>query len=260
MEKRAVFVTGATSGIGLGIATRLAKAGHRLAFNGIADAARVKEVESSLAGAGAAECRYYAADMRDPDAVRAMMGQAEADFGRVDGLVNNAGIQFVSPVEDFPVEKWDEIVAVNLSASFHTIAVVLPGMRKRGFGRIVNISSVHGLISSVNKSAYTAAKHGLVGLTRAIAMEGATDGITCNAICPGFVRTAMVEAQIDARMEENGTKRDEEARAFVVERQPSGEFVTIEHLAELAEFLLTSEAGASFNGTALPVDGGWTAK
>ena len=260
MDRQAIFVTGATSGIGLGIASRLARAGHRLAFNGIADAGRIKEIEATLVESGAAECRYYDGDMAKPDQVRDMMCRAEADLGRVDGLVNNAGIQFVAPIEDFPAAKWDEVIAVNLSASFHATAVVLPGMRKRGFGRIVNISSVHGLRASPNKSAYVAAKHGLIGLTRATAMEAATDGVTCNAICPGWVRTPLVEAQIEARMEEKGTDRDEEARSLVIERQPSGEFVSIEHLAELTEFLLTSEAGASFNGTALPVDGGWTAK
>ena len=260
MDKQAIFVTGATSGIGLGIAMRLARAGHRLAFNGLADGAKIKEVEAGLAGAGAAECRYYDGDMAEPDQVRGMMRQAEKDLGRIDGLVNNAGIQFVAPVEEFPPGKWDEVIAINLSASFHTIAVALPGMRKRGFGRIVNISSVHGLRASPNKSAYVAAKHGMIGLTRAVAMEAATDGVTCNAICPGWVRTPLVEAQIEARMKEKGTDRDDEARSLVIERQPSGEFVDIGHLAELAEFLLASEAGASFNGAALPVDGGWTAK
>ena len=260
MEQHTVFVTGATSGIGFGIAERLARGGHRLAFNGIADAARAKEVAASLDKAGAAECRYYDGDMRHPDQVREMMRKAEADFGRIDGLVNNAGIQHVSPVEEFPPERWDDVIAINLSASFHTIAEVLPGMRKRGFGRIVNISSVHGLVASINKTAYIAAKHGLVGLTRAVAVECATDGVTCNAICPGWVRTPLVEAQIEARMKEKGTSLEEEARAIVIERQPSGEFVAVEHLAELAEFLLVSEAGASFTGTALPMDGGFTAQ
>lgn len=260
MENLAVFVTGATSGIGFGIAKKLAAGGHRLAFNGLADAARVEEVKAELLAVGAAECRYYNGDMRQPDEIRAMMEQAEADFGRIDGLVNNAGIQFVAPVEDFPIEKWDEVIAVNLSASFHTIAATLPGMRARGFGRIVNISSVHGLIASAEKTAYSAAKHGLVGLTRSIALEGATDGITCNAICPGWVRTPLVEAQIEARMAAKGTSRDEEARALVLERQPSGSFVEIEQIADLVDFLMTSEAGVSITGSALPIDGAWTAK
>jgi len=260
MPGYAIFVTGATSGIGLGIARRLAACGHHLAFNGLADADTIDAVTSELTSLGAASCRYIEGDMRDPAAVRAMMAEAERDLGRIDGLVNNAGIQHVAPVESFPPEKWDEIIAVNLSASFHTIAAVLEGMKQRGFGRIVNISSVHGLIASVNKTAYIAAKHGLVGLTKAVALEAATYGITCNAICPAWVRTPLVEAQIEARMVANGTTRDDEARAIVGERQPNERFVTVEEIGDLVRFLIEGEGAASITGAAMPVDGAWTAQ
>jgi len=260
MQHHAIFVTGATSGIGLGIARQLAEAGHHLAFNGLADRETITAVTAELQRLGAGACHYFDGDMRDPSAIRAMMAEAENILGRIDGLVNNAGIQHVAPIETFPPEKWDEIIAVNLSASFHTIAAVLGGMKERNFGRIVNISSVHGLIASVNKTAYIAAKHGLVGLTRAVALEAATTGVTCNAICPAWVRTPLVEAQIEARMKANGTTRDEEARAIVGERQPNERFVTVEEIGDLARFLLTAEGGASITGVAMPIDGAWTAQ
>ncbi|XDZ65956.1 3-hydroxybutyrate dehydrogenase [Alphaproteobacteria bacterium LSUCC0684] len=260
MPGYAVFVTGATSGIGLGIARKLASAGHHVAFNGLADASTVNAVKAELAGLGAESCHYFDGDMRDAGAIRAMMAEAEEVLGRIDGLVNNAGIQHVAPIETFPPEKWDEIIAVNLSASFHTIAAVLKGMKERNFGRIINISSVHGLIASVNKTAYIAAKHGLVGLTKAVALEAATSGVTCNAICPAWVRTPLVEAQIEARMAANGTTRDEEARAIVGERQPNERFVTVEEIGDLVRFLIEGEGAASITGTAMPIDGAWTAQ
>lgn len=258
MDQLNIFVTGATSGIGLGIARHLAGEGHHISFNGLADASTVTSIKGELEAAGAASVRYYDADMRKADEIRAMMTAAEADMGRIDGLVNNAGIQFVAPIEEFPPEKWDEVIAINLSAAFHTIAVALPGMKSRGFGRIVNIASVHGVVGSAGKVAYTAAKHGLVGLTRTIALEAATDGVTCNAICPGWVRTPLVEAQIEARMAAKGTSRDDEARDLVIERQPTGEFVTIEQIAALVSYLMGPHA-APITGTPLTIDGAFTA-
>lgn len=260
MENLCVFVTGATSGIGLGTALRMAAAGHTIAFNGLADAAMVEDVRGQLRHAGAPACHYYDADMRRPDEIRSMMAAAEADMGRIDGLVNNAGIQHVAPVEEFPLDKWDDIIAINLSAAFHTIAVALPGMRERKFGRIVNISSTHGLTASAGKTAYTAAKHGIIGLTRSVALEAATHGITCNAICPGWVETPLVIAQIEARMQQKGTSYEDEARALVGERQPTGEFVQIVQIADLIHFLMTSPAGAGITGSPLSIDGAWTAQ
>lgn len=257
MDQLNVFVTGATSGIGLGVARMLAKEGHRICFNGLADKARVAEISDELRQLGAAAADYFDADMRRPDDIRRMMAAAEERLGRIDGLVNNAGIQHVAPVEDFPPEKWDEVIAINLSACFHTIAMVMPGMKARGFGRIVNIASVHGLTASSGKVAYVAAKHGLVGLTRTIALEGATHGVTCNAICPGWVRTPLVEAQIEARMAAKGTSREDESRDLVIERQPTGEFVTIEQIAAFVSYLMGPHA-ASITGSPLTIDGAFT--
>lgn len=258
MDQRKIFVTGATSGIGLGIARTLAAEGHHISFNGHADAALVTDIRAELESLGASSTHYFDADMRAPDAVRAMMTAAEEAMGQIDGLVNNAGIQHVDPIDTFPVDKWDDVIAINLSAAFHTTAMVLPGMKDRGFGRIVNIASVHGLIASSGKAAYVAAKHGLVGLTRTIALEGATHGVTCNAICPGWVRTPLVEAQIEARMDAKGTTREDEARDLVIERQPTGEFVTIEQIAALVSYLMGPHA-ASISGSPLAIDGAFTA-
>ena len=259
MTQHIVFITGATSGIGLGIAQQVAKAGHIIAFNGLADDEQINAVVQELTLLGAAGCHYFSGDMRKPDEIRAMMAAAEAELGRIDVIVNNAGIQYVAPVEEFPTEKWDDIIAINLSASFHTIAASLGGMKARGFGRIINISSVHGLIASVNKSAYIAAKHGLVGLTKTIALEAATDGVTVNAICPAWVRTPLVEAQIEARAKANGTSIDQEAVAIVEERQPTKEFVLPEQIGDLVLYFM-SDSAASVTGVAMPIDGAWTAQ
>ena len=260
MNQLCAFITGATSGIGLGVATHLAEAGYAIGFNGLASKAEVEEVTKSLTKAGAKHCYYYDADMRDAKAIRSMMKAAEADMGKIDALVNNAGVQFVAPIEEFPSEKWDEVLAVNLTASFHTIASVLEGMRKRKHGRIINIASVHGLIASGQKAAYVSAKHGLIGLTKTVALETASEGITVNAICPGWVRTPLVEEQIEARMKKSKNSREDEARDLVSERQPSGEFVEVEALGSMVRFLIESEAAASITGSALPIDGGWTAQ
>ena len=259
MTQHIVFITGATSGIGLGIARQVAKAGHIIAFNGLADDEQINAVVQELTSLGAAGCHYFSGDMLKPDEIRAMMAAAEAELGRIDVIVNNAGIQYVAPVEEFPTEKWDDIIAINLSASFHTIAASLGGMKERGFGRIINISSVHGLIASVNKSAYIAAKHGLVGLTKTIALEAATDGVTVNAICPAWVRTPLVEAQIEARAKANGTSIDQEAVAIVEERQPTKEFVLPEQIGDLVLYFM-SDSAASVTGVAMPIDGAWTAQ
>lgn len=259
MSPQVVFVTGATSGIGLGIARQVAKSGHVIAFNGLGDESQINAVKDELIQLGAKDCHYFDGDMRKPDEIRSMIKSAEDELGQVDVLVNNAGIQFVAPVDEFPTEKWDEVIAINLSASFHTTAAVLPGMKARQHGRIINISSVHGLIASINKTAYIAAKHGLVGLTKAVAMEVATDHITVNAICPAWVRTPLVEAQIEARMKANNTTREAESVAIVQERQPTEEFVTTEQIGDLVLYLM-SDSAASVTGIAMPIDGGWTAQ
>lgn len=259
MHQQTVFITGATSGIGLGIARQVAKAGHIIAFNGLGEKSEIDSITDELTRLGAESCQYFAVDMKNPDAIRAMIATALKNLGRIDTLVNNAGIQHVAPIEDFPVEKWDDIIAVNLSASFHTIAATIGSMKAQNFGRIINISSVHGLIASVNKSAYIAAKHGLVGLTKTIALESATDGITVNAICPAWVRTPLVEAQIEARAAANGTTIEQEAILIVEERQPTKNFVLPEQIGDLVLYLM-SDSAASITGTALPIDGGWVAQ
>ena len=230
-----------------------------LGFNGLADDATITAVQDELIQLGAKDCQYFDGDMRDPDAIRAMLADAEDKLGRIDVLVNNAGIQHVAAIEEFPTQKWDDVIAINLSASFHAIASVLPGMKARQHGRIINIASVHGLIASVNKTAYIAAKHGLVGLTKAVALEAATDHITVNAICPAWVRTPLVEAQIEARMAANGTTRDAESVALVEERQPTKAFVTPEQIGDLVLYMM-SDSAASVTGIAMPIDGAWTAQ
>ena len=259
MNQLNVFITGATSGIGFGIAQQVAKAKHHIAFNGLASDAEIKSLITGLKALGAESCHYCPSDMRVPDQVRSMMASAEKTLGRIDVLVNNAGIQHVSPIEDFPAEKWDDVIAINLSACFHSIASVLGGMKARKFGRIINISSVHGLIASVNKSAYIAAKHGLIGLTKTVALEAATDGVTVNAICPAWVRTPLVEAQIEARAAANNTSIEEESVRIVAERQPTQDFILPEQIGDLVLYLM-SDSAASVTGIAIPIDGAWTAQ
>ena len=259
MRNHNIFITGATSGIGLGIAQVLASEGHQIAYNGIAELEETIAISEKLTDLGATSVHYFDADMRDGEAIRKMIPNAENTMGPIDVLINNAGIQHLAPIENFPISKWDDVIAVNLTAHFHTIASVIEGMRSRGFGRIINISSVHGLVASANKSAYVTAKHGVVGLTKTVAIECATDGITANAICPGWVRTPLVESQIHVRSEISGRSFEEEASVLIQERQPSQAFVTPEQIGSLCLYLM-SMAAASVTGMAIPIDGAWTAQ
>lgn len=251
---KTALVTGSTSGIGLGIATALAKAGANVLLNGFGDPG------PALAQVGqfGTQVGHHGADVSDPLQIAAMFDHAREVFGAVDILVNNAGIQHVASVEEFPVERWDSIMAINLSSVFHGIRLVLPGMRERGWGRIISIASVHGQVGSVGKAAYTAAKHGVVGLTKVVGLETAGTQITCNAICPGFVLTPLIQQQIDARAAKGGDALQAQ-RELLSEKQPSGEFVTPEHLGELVLFLC-SEAGSQVRGAAWNIDGGWLAQ
>jgi len=256
---KTAIVTGSTSGIGLGIAETLAGAGASIVLNGLGDAREIERLRGGLAERHGVEARYSPADMSDPEAVVAMVETAEEAFGRVDILVNNAGIQFVAPIEAFPTAKWDAILAINLSSAFHAIRAAFPGMKRRGWGRIVNLSSAHGLVASPFKAAYVAAKHGILGLTKVVALEGAEAGITCNAVCPGYVWTPLVEQQIDDQASSHGISRDQVIRDVLLARQPNKRFATVEEIGALVAFLCRPEA-QSITGAALPVDGGWTAQ
>jgi len=252
------LVTGSTSGIGLGIARALAKAGSAVVLNGLGLAADIIRTRDQIEADFGVRVSYCAADMADDDAIAEMIAATIAGNGRLDVLVNNAGIQYVAPLEQFPVEKWDAILAINLSSAFHTTRLALPAMRGNKFGRIINIASAHGLVASPFKAAYVAAKHGIVGLTKVTALETAEDGITCNAICPGYVYTPLVEAQIDSQARAHGISRESVIRDVLLAQQPSKHFASVEELGALTVFLAT-DAAASITGIALPVDGGWTA-
>jgi len=256
---KTALVTGSTSGIGLGIAQCLADQGVRIALNGFGEAAVIAELQAELTRRSGLQALHFGADMSKPSEIAEMMQAAEREMGAVDILVNNAGIQHVAPVEDFPVEKWDAVIAINLSSAFHTIRLAMPGMKARGFGRILNIASAHGLVASAQKSAYVAAKHGLVGLTKVVALETAQSPITCNAICPGWVLTPLVQKQVDARAVREGVSLDEAKRGLLMEKQPSGEFVSVEQLGGLAVFLC-SPAADQVRGVAWNMDGGWVAQ
>ena len=255
LQGKTALVTGSTSGIGLGIALSLAKQGANIILNGFGE---VEAAQAQVKALGV-NVGYSGADMSKPAEIADMMARAQAGFGGVDVLINNAGIQHVSPVEDFPVEKWDAIIAINLSAAFHTTRLALPGMRAKNWGRIINIASAHGLVASAQKSAYVAAKHGIVGLTKSVALETATTGITVNAICPGWVLTPLVQKQLDARAAADGVDNAEATRRLLAEKQPSLQFTSPEELGELAVFLC-SGAGKNVRGAAWAVDGGWTAQ
>lgn len=251
---KTAIITGSNSGIGLGVARELAKAGANVILNSFTDNDEDHALAASIGAEFGVEARYIKADMSKGEECRALIEQA----GGCDILVNNAGIQHVSPIDEFPVEKWDAIIAINMNSTFHTTAAALPGMRERGWGRIVNIASAHGLTASPFKAAYVAAKHGVVGMTKTVALETAQEPITCNAICPGYVLTPLVEAQIPDTMKEYNMSRDEVVKNVMLTRQPSKEFATVEQLGGTAVFLC-SDAAAQITGTTISVDGGWTA-
>ncbi len=258
IKGRIAVVTGSTSGIGLGIARAYAREGANILLNGFGDPAAIEAARAAITEEFGVICRYSDADMADGAAIATMMERAEAQFGSVDILVNNAGIQFVSPIEDFPVALFDKIIAINLVSSFHTIRAAVPGMKARGWGRIVNVASAHALVASPYKSAYVAAKHGVAGLTKTVALELATFGITCNAICPGYVWTPLVEAQIPDTMATRALTREQVIADVMLTAQPTKAFVTIEEVAALAVHL-ASDAARSMTGSVLSIDGGWTA-
>ena len=257
LKNKTAIVTGSTSGIGLAIAEALAGAGCNVVLNSFTDTADDRTIAERLAGTYGVRAQYVVADMAKPDDCRRLVETAST-LGPVQILVNNAGIQHVDRIEDFPVEKWDAIIAVNLTSAVHTIRAAVPGMRAAGWGRIVNIASAHGLTASPFKSAYIAAKHGLLGLTKTVALELAEEGTTCNAICPGYVKTPLVEGQIEDQMRTHGIGRDEVIRNVMLQRQPTKQFVKVEDIGAMTVFLC-SDAAAQITGTALSVDGGWTA-
>ena len=259
LKGKSAVVTGSTSGIGLAIARALAAEGANVVLNGFGPEDEIQSVRTRLEREHGVRVAYSGADMLHPGQIQAMVAEAAQIFGSVDLLVNNAGIQHVAPVDEFPTEKWDAILAVNLSSAFHTIRAALPAMKAKGWGRIVNIASAHGLVASPFKSAYVAAKHGLVGLTKTVALETAGKGITCNAICPGYVLTPLVERQIEDQAKAHDIARDEVIAKVILERQPSKAFVRVEEVSALAVFLC-SEVAASISGASLSIDGGWTAQ
>ncbi|HEX5371758.1 MAG TPA: 3-hydroxybutyrate dehydrogenase [Aquabacterium sp.] len=259
LKGKTALVTGSTSGIGLGMARQLAAQGADVILNGFGDVEAPKAEVLQSGRAHGIRVGYHGADMSKPAEIEAMMAYAAAEFGGVDILVNNAGIQHVSPVEDFPVEKWDAIIAINLTSAFHTIRLAVPGMRAKNWGRIINLASAHGLVASAGKSAYVAAKHGLVGLTKSVALETATTGVTCNAICPGWVLTPLVQKQIEAKAEREGISLEAAQVGLLGEKQPSLQFVTPEQLGDLAVFLCSPGAN-NVRGVAWNVDGGWVAQ
>ncbi len=255
LKGKTALVTGSTSGIGLGIARALAAQGANIVLNGFGD---VDGPRAAIAALGV-QVGYHGADMSRPAEIEAMMAFAASTFGRVDILVNNAGLQHVARIENFPTERWDAVIAINLSSAFHATRLALPAMREANWGRIINLASVHGLVASAEKSAYVAAKHGLVGLTKVTALENATTGVTCNAICPGWVLTPLVQKQVDARAAAQGVSNDEATRQLLGEKEPSMQFTTPDELGALAVFLCSS-AGNNVRGVAWNMDGGWAAQ
>lgn len=259
LKNKHAVVTGSTSGIGLGIARALAREGVHVMLNGLGDPARIEQLRAELAREYGGRVEFHPADMSRAPEVAALIAATESAFGSVDILVNNAGIQHVSPVDEFPEEQWTAIQNIILNSSFHAIKAALPGMKARGWGRIINLVSAHGLVASPFKSAYVAAKHGQIGLTKTVALEVAEAGITCNAICPGYVRTPLVEGQIEAQAQAHHLPHDRVIRDIILAAQPTKRFVEVDEVAALAIFLC-GDAAQSITGTAIPIDGGWTAR
>lgn len=259
LKDKVALITGSTSGIGLGMARAFAREGVHVMLHGLGDQTEIERLRRELASATGATVRYHDADVREAAEVTRMISDTEQAFGALDILVNNAGVQFVSPVEEFPAERWTAIQNIVLNASFHAIRAVVPGMKRRGWGRIINLASAHGLVASPFKSAYVAAKHGQVGLTKSVALELAETAITCNAICPGYVRTPLVEGQIDSQAKSHGMPRERVIREVILAAQPTRRFIEVDEVAALAVFLCGEQA-RSITGAAIPIDGGWTAR
>jgi 3-hydroxybutyrate dehydrogenase len=259
LRGKTAIVTGSTSGIGLGIARALAGVGANVVINGFGNAADIEKERASLVADFGVKVSYSPADMSKGQQVMDMVTTAEKEFGSVDILVNNAGIQTVQPIDEFPVERWEAIIAINMSSNFYAIRTALPGMKKRKWGRIINIASAHGLVASPFKGAYVTAKHGVLGMTKVVALETAETGITCNAICPGFVRTPLVEGQIDEQAKANNLPRDRVIKEIILASQPTKRFIEVEEIADTALFLC-SDAARSITGVPISVDGGWTAR
>ncbi len=259
LKGKSVIVTGSTSGIGEGLATAFAKAGCNVMLNGFGEAEKIEKLRAGLEKDHGVKVLYSPADMTRPDQIADMVKSAQELFGHVDILVNNAGIQHVAPIDEFPLEKWDAIIAINLSSAFHAIRAALPGMKQRKWGRIINIASAHGLVASPFKSAYVAAKHGIVGMTKSVALEIAEQGVTCNSICPGYVKTPLVEGQIADQAKARNMSEEDVIKNVILAAQPTKQFVTVEQINALALFL-AGDDGASVNGASLSMDGGWTAQ
>lgn len=256
---KTALVTGSTSGIGLGIAKKLAAQKANIVLNGFGDVTEIDQIQKALAAEFGVKTFYHGADLSKTSEIEKLYSDVSAQFAKIDILVNNAGIQHTSPVEEFPAEKWDQVIAINLSSAFHLIRLTLPHMKKNNWGRIINIASVHGLVASVHKAAYVAAKHGIIGLTKVVALECADINVTCNAICPGWVLTPLVEKQIEALSQKQGISYEKASEELLLEKQPSKRFTGIEQLGDLAVFLC-SDAASNMTGTSLPVDGGWVAR
>ncbi len=257
LEGKTALITGSTSGIGLGLARGLSDQGINIVLNGFGDANEIETIRAEIQNKGV-KCLYNPADMTKPEEITAMVSSAKKELGSIDILINNAGIQHVAPIDEFPTEKWDAIIAINLTSSFHTISASLPYMKEQGWGRVINIASAHALVASPYKSAYVAAKHGVLGMTKAVALEVAQENITVNAICPGYVRTPLVEGQIADQAKTRGISEDEVINDVLLAAQWTKDFISVEQLSGLTLFLC-SESAKNITGTALPIDGGWTA-
>lgn len=259
LKNKTAIVTGSTSGIGQAMAHALAKAGANVVLNGLGDTKKIEEDRAALEKSAGVKVLYHPADMTKPAEIEDMIKTAKDKLGSVDIIVNNAGIQFVSPIEEFPPEKWDAIIAINLSSAFHMIRCAVPHMKKKKWGRIINLASAHALVASPFKSAYVAAKHGMGGLTKTVALEVAQEGITCNAICPGYVKTSLVENQIADTAKARNMSEDDVVKNVILGAQPTKHFTTVEQIGELCLFLC-SDAASNITGSLLPIDGGWTAQ